>query len=86
MAATDGLPEGSDRREIYEIYRSWFAGGCRGFQPDHGLCIFLQRGMKAWLESDISGTGPINREFHAISREGVSDNELVVLLASIIGG
>ena len=42
--------------------------------------------MKAWLESDISNTEPINREFHAISSVGVSDNELVVLLASIIGG
>lgn len=68
------------------MYRSWFTGECRDFHPDPGLSIFLQRGMKAWLKSDISGAGPANREFHAIHHEEVPANELVVLLASMIGG
>ena len=42
--------------------------------------------MKAWLESGVCGIEQAGRDFCAKAREGASANDLVVLLASLLGG
>lgn len=73
--------------ESYEKYRSWFTTGAKGFHPDKGLITLLSKGMKAWMvtEPDNSYTQPDAITIEQ-NRPVISSNELVNLLATVLGG
>lgn len=76
----------ADKIEIYEKYRGWFVGGVGGFQSDRGLTVLLSKGMKAWFDSDCLEPKQINSHLTMTERSKLPTNELVGLLASLIGG
>ena len=76
----------ADKIEIYEKYRGWFVGGVGGFQSDRGLTVLLSRGMKAWFDSDCFRPKQICSRLTMNERPKLPTNELVGLLASLIGG
>lgn len=76
-----------EKQEQYEYYRDLFTDIMTNRCPDVGLTVLLSKGMKAWLLyiPYIVGPEPSARVPTGGS-ENRSNDELVLLLATMIGG
>ena len=72
----------SDKAEHYELCRSYFTDGTTGVSQGMGLMTLINRGMQAWLTE----TMPYNLQEHTSSQIKHAANDLVIILASALGG
>ena len=75
----------SDKAEHYELCRSYFTDGTTGVSQGMGLMTLINRGMLAWLMEETKIL-PHNPQRHASSQSKHDANDLVVILASAVGG
>lgn len=75
----------SDKAEHYELCRAYFTDGTTGVPQSMRLMTLINRGMQAWLmeETEITLYGS---QIHASSQNKHDANDLVIILASALGG
>ena len=82
-APTVAVP--SDKAEHYELCRAYFTDGTVGVSQGMRLMTLINRGMKAWLMEETKITLYGSQE-HASSQSKHDANDLVIILASALGG
>lgn len=75
----------SNKAEHYELCRSYFTDGTTGVSQGVGLMTLINRGMQAWLMEEAK-TPPYDPQGHTSSQIKYDANDLVIILASALGG
>ena len=82
-APTVAVP--SDKAEHYELCRAYFTDGTTGVSQGMRLMTLINRGMQAWLMEETE-TMSHDPQRHASSQSKHFANDLVIILASALGG
>ena len=75
----------SNKAEHYELCRAYFTEGTTGVSQGMRLMTLINQGMQAWLMEDAEIT-LYGSQKHASSQSKHDANDLVIILASALGG